>query len=85
MVQLYIRLLNIVDIHHSIFNFIYIYFYRRNINLFVVFFKPIQDGGGGRDQKPPPPYQFSPVTSTNIGTSPKSFLSFSLNPFAALV
>ena len=32
---------------------------------------PIQDGG--RPNRPPPPYQFFPVTSTNVGISPKTF------------
>ena len=45
------------------------------------FFNPIQDGG----QKAPPPTHFSPVTSTNVGISPKDFLTFSFNPFATLV
>ena len=29
-----------------------------------------------------PPTSFSPVTSANIGISPKNFLTFSFNPFA---
>ena len=28
-----------------------------------------------------PPTSFSPVTSTNVGISPKNFLTFSFNPF----
>ena len=28
------------------------------------------------------PTSFSPVTSTNVGTSPKNFLTFTFNPFA---
>ena len=32
-----------------------------------------------------PPYQFSPVTSTNVGISPQNILTFSFNPFATLV
>ena len=42
---------------------------------------PIQDGGG----KKMPPTSFSPVTSTNVGTSPKNFMTFSFNLFATLV
>ena len=43
-------------------------------------------GGGREGQKaPPPPPSFSPVTSTNIGISPKNDLTFSFNPFASLV
>ena len=34
---------------------------------------------------PPPPTSFSPVTSTNIGISPKNFLTFSFDPFSKLV
>ena len=30
-------------------------------------------------------YQFSPVTSTNVGISPQNFLTFSVNPFATLM
>ena len=41
-------------------------------------------GGGGRGQKGPP-YQFSPVTSTNVGFGPQNFLAFSFNPFSTLV
>ena len=32
-----------------------------------------------------PPTSFSPVASTNVGISPKNFLTFSVNPFANLV
>ena len=45
--------------------------------------KPIQDGGGGAAKWSPT--SFSPVTSTNVGTSPQNFLTFSFNPFATLV
>ena len=56
-------------------------------------FKLIQEeggggGGGGKEPKPPtpfPPNSFSPVTSTNVGISPQSFLTFSFNFFATLV
>ena len=41
-------------------------------------FNPIQDGEEGR-------LCFSSVTSTNVGISPKNFLTFSFNPFARLV
>ena len=40
-------------------------------------------GGGGRTKKPPT--SFSPVTSTDVGTSPPKFLTFSSNPFPTLV
>ena len=40
-------------------------------------FNPIQDGG----IKKVLPTSFSPVTSTNVGMSPKNFLPFSFNPF----
>ena len=42
---------------------------------------PIQDGGG----KKMPPTSFPPVTSTNVGISPKNFLTFCFNFFATLV
>ena len=50
-------------------------------------FNTIQDGGGGggRAQKALPLTSFSSVTSTNVGISLKTFLTFSLNPFARLV
>ena len=32
-----------------------------------------------------PPTSFSPVTSTNVGISPKNVLTFIFNPFATLV
>ena len=47
---------------------------------------PIQDEGGrGLGQKsplppPPPSTSFFPITSTNVGISPKNFLAFSFNP-----
>ena len=44
------------------------------------FLNPIQDEGGDRLSN-----SFSPVTSTNVGLSPKNFLSFSFSPFATLV
>ena len=31
------------------------------------------------------PTSFSPVTSTNVGSSPQNFLTFSFNPFARLL
>ena len=37
----------------------------------VVLLNPIQDGGEGVGQKGPPT-SFSPVTSTNVGISPKT-------------
>ena len=43
-----------------------------------------EKGGVGGGQKGPPT-SFSPVTSRNVGISPKSFLTFSFNPFATLV
>ena len=44
---------------------------------------PIQDGAAG-GKKPPPPTSFFPVTSTNVGTSPKRFLTFNFSPFKAI-
>ena len=41
---------------------------------------PIWVGGGGRQKAPPT--SFSVVTFTNVGTSPKKFLTFTFNPFA---
>ena len=41
-------------------------------------------GGEGGGQKKPPT-SFSPVTSTDVGTSPPKFLTFSSNPFPTLV
>ena len=40
--------------------------------------------GWGQGQKDPPT-NFCPVTSTNVGISPKNFLTFSYNPFDRLV
>ena len=42
---------------------------------------PIQDGG----RQKVPLTSTSPLTFTNIGISPKNFLTFSFNPFATLV
>ena len=39
-------------------------------------------GGGGQKD---PPVTFFPVISTNVGISPNNFLTFSFNPFNALV
>ena len=30
-------------------------------------------------------YQFSPVTSTNVGISPQNFVTFGFHPFATLM
>ena len=38
--------------------------------------------GGGQKG---PPTRFYPVTSTNVGITPKDFLIFSFNPFATLL
>ena len=40
---------------------------------------------GQKAPPPPSPTSFSPVTSTNVVTNPKNFLTFSFNPFATLV
>ena len=53
-------------------------------------FNRIQGGGGGgggcgNGYQKDPPTSFSPVTSRNIGISPKNFLTFSFNPFDTLV
>ena len=39
-------------------------------------------GGGGGVVQMTPLYQFSPVTSTNVGISLQTFLAFIFNPFA---
>ena len=44
---------------------------------FLYHINPIQDGG-----KKASSTSFSPVTSANVGVSPKNFLTFSYNPFA---
>ena len=41
-------------------------------------------GGGGGGQKSCPT-SVSAVTSTNVGTNPKNFLTFSISPFSTLV
>ena len=46
-------------------------------------FNPIQDGEGGA-QKGPPRTIFPPVTSTNVGSNPQNFLTFSFNSFVTL-
>ena len=57
---------------------------RNNINaIHYEGLNPIQDGRGGA--KRPPSTSFSPVTSTNVGFGPQSFLTFSFNLFATLV
>ena len=58
-----------------------IIFFFWNKQYVYIAFNPIQDGGG----KKAPPTSFSPVTSTNVGISPKNFLTFSFNPFDRLV
>ena len=42
---------------------------------------PIKDGGGGEEG---PSTSFTSVTSTNVGISPKNFLTFIFNPFSTL-
>ena len=46
-------------------------------------FNPIQDWNGGTQKGPPT--SFSPVNSTNVGISPKNFVTFTFNPFPTLV
>ena len=48
----------------------------------IILINPIQDGGGRQKASCT---SFSPVTSTNVGISPKNFQTFSFNPFATLV
>ena len=47
-------------------------------------FNPIQDEGRGEGgcRAKQPPTSFPPVTSTNVGTSPQNFLTFSFNHYA---
>ena len=52
------------------------YFYQQ-----ILLINPIQGGGGQKCS----PTSFSPVTSTNVGISPKNVLTFSFNPFDRLV
>ena len=49
--------------------------------LFLVYLTLYRMGGGARRL----PYQFFPVTSTNVKTSPQNFLTFSFNPFGTLM
>ena len=44
---------------------------------------PIKDGGGGGGEEGPST-SFTPVNSTNVGISPKNFLTFIFNPFSTL-
>ena len=56
-------------------------FYYRTSNI-----NPIQDEDEEWGAKsPPPPTSFSPITFTNVGISPKNFLTFSFNPSDRLV
>ena len=54
-------------------------------------FKPIQDweftliSGEKLLMSALNPTSYSPITYTNVGVSPKNFLTFSFNPFATLV
>ena len=41
--------------------------------------------GRAKSSPPPPPSSCSPVTSTNVGITPKTFLTLSFNPFDTLV
>ena len=50
-------------------------------SVFLCAFNPIQDEGGAKRL----PTSFSPVTSTNVGISPRNFLTFSFNPFGRKV
>ena len=52
------------------------FLYHKNTN-----FNPIQDGRRGGGGKKVSPTSFSPVISTNVGTRPQNFLTFSFNPF----
>ena len=56
-------------------------------NVSFLIFDPIRcgEGRGERDKNAHVFSEFSPVTSTNVGISPKSFLTFSFNPFVTLV
>ena len=57
-------------------------FLRTPLLLNCLHLNPIQDRG---KQKAPPPTSFSSVTSTNVGNSPKNFLTFSFKPFTVLL
>ena len=45
-------------------------------------FNPIQDEEGAKRS---PPTSFSPVTSKNVGTNPRNFVTFIFNPFVTLL
>ena len=53
----------------------------------VIQFNHTLDRGKGRAKraKKPPPISFSPVTSTNVGISPQSFLTLNFTPYDRLV
>ena len=59
--------------------FHWVHFIRENLVRTLTLFRM----GGG--DKRLPPTGFSPVTSTNAGTSPINFPTFSFNPFDRLV
>ena len=52
-----------------------------NKKRYLTLFRMGEWGGGGGDA----PTSFYPVTSTNVGISPKNSLNFSFNPFATMV
>ena len=52
------------------------------INHYIVSFNPIQDGGEGGKKAP---YQFYPLTFTNMEISAQNFLTFSFNTFVTLM
>ena len=58
--------------------FLFLFLEGRNQGSLTIF----RMGGGGAKKTPT---SFSPVTSTNVGISPKNFLTFNSNPFDRLV
>ena len=53
-----------------------------NVYSIEFYLNPIQDQGG---KQKGPPTSFSPVNSTNVGISPKNFLTFIFNVFPMLM
>ena len=55
------------------------------ISIKLIHVNPTQDGGEPKSAPPSFSTSFFPLTSTNVGTSPRNFLTFIFNPFAILV
>ena len=79
---MFVSLYGKIQVRESLYSCIFSAVFGLKLNIHVIMFSPIQDGGGVKNA---PPTSFSPLASTVVEISPQNLLTFSFNLFATLV